>query len=632
MTSEHLRVLHLEPDAGDHERIRAVAVSTGLSLTFERASSRQEFEAALRRGEAGLVLADHCIPGYDGLAALESARLRLPEAPYIIVSRSIGEDRAAECLRRGASDFVHKDRLERLPAAILRAKRGPGPSAEGETEQRFREMAENIRDVFWICAADSGQVLYLSPAFEGIWGRPPEGLLEPGGSWPDAVVGEDRAAVEAARAKLLQGQPCQVEYRILRPDDNVRWIRDRGFPVKSSSGAGPRIAGVAADITESKRLETELLQAQKMELMGKMAGGIAHDFNNLLTIISGYSSMLLDKEQLPAGASDALKRVFTASGQASDLVRQLLIFSRRRAPRRELVDLNVEVETISGMLGRLLGETIAVEFEPAPESLRAAVDVGLLEHAIVSLAVNARDAMPKGGKLVLTVGVRPEDSPRPDFPVAAADFAFISVRDTGCGIPEAILPRVFEPFFTTKKDGRGTGLGLATTRDIVKQHDGWIDVKTEVGVGTLFNLYLPLARMDAAGPGVAKPRDARTGKKTILLVEDEPNVREFAAAVLQQDGYVLLQAKSGESALETWRWHSARIDVLLTDVVLPGEISGVDLGRRLQKEKPSLRVILTTGYSREAVVTQEAGEAIPLVLSKPYTPRTLSKIVRDALE
>jgi PAS domain S-box-containing protein len=634
MTSQNLRVLHLEPDEGHHQKIREAAVSTGLSLTFQRASNRQEFEAALRRGEIDLVLANHSVSGYDGFSALESARLRVPLAPYIVVCGDIGEDRAVECIRRGASDFVHKDRLERLPAAILRAIQGSGRvSLPGELDGQFRELAENIRDVFWVCSSDTGKVLYLSPAFDGIWGRPSDSVVSAGLRWPDSVVAEDRGNLEAAQAKLAEGLPYQVDYRIVRPDDTVRWIRDRGFPIRARAGEPGRIAGVAAEITEAKRLETELLHAQKLELVGKMAGGIAHDFNNLLTIISGYVSMLIDREQLPQASLEALKRVFTASGQASELVKQLLIFSRKRAPRREVIDLNVEVESISTMVRRLLGETIVVEFEPAPESLRSSVDIGMLEHAIVSLAVNARDAMPKGGRLVITVGIRPQDGPAPEFPVPPGDYATISVRDTGCGIPQNILSRVFEPFFTTRKDGRGAGLGLATTKDIMRQHDGWIEVKSEVNVGTIFTLYLPISRAEAAsGADGRHGPSSKTSKRTILLVEDEPNVREFAVAVLQQDGFAVLQAKSGESALETWKWHSARIDLLLTDVVLPGELSGVDLGRRLQQDKPGLKVVLTTGYSREVVVPQVDGETPPLVLPKPYTPRTLSKAVRDVLE
>jgi PAS domain S-box-containing protein len=635
MNRDPLRVLNLEADPEDHELIRRQAASAGLSLSIERAANRAEFEAAVRRGNVDLILADHCVPGYDGMASLEFALLDLPLVPYIIVSDSIGEDRAAECLRRGAADFVHKDRLDRLPAAIAAATAKPDePHHSIEAEEMFREMAENIRDVFWVCAADTGRVLYVSPAYEGIWGEPPDRLFTAQGGWLESSVEEDRDAIAEARVQLARGSAFEVEYRIKRPDSSVRWIHDRGFPVSKSPGGPPKMVGVASDITERKRLESDLLQAQKMELVGKLAGGIAHDFNNLLTIISGYVSMLLDKEGNPPASVEALKRVFTASRQATGLVRQLLLFSRKRAPKREVIDLNTEVEIISGMLQRLLGEMIIVDFEGAPQSPRVSADVGMLEQVLMNLAVNARDAMARGGRLSITVGVQAPGGTGPpmEAPPKRGDYACIAVRDTGVGIPAPILPRIFEPFFTTKDEGRGTGLGLATAKDIVKRHDGWIEVETSVGTGTVFRIFLPLTRAEApAAPGPDAAHAPKAGKGTILLVEDEANVREFAAAVLQQDGYTLLQAKSGENGLEVWRWHSARIDLLLTDVVLPGELSGVQLAEKLRGEKPSLRVILATGYSREAVAPQTPGGTTFYVLNKPYTPRSLLQAVREVL-
>jgi len=632
---EPLRILNLEADAGDHELIRRHLERAGISFTLERASGRAEFESALKRGNVGLILADHCVPGYDGPAALESAMTLLPGVPYIIVSKSTGEDLAAESMRRGARDFVHKDRLERLPAAIARAMGDPaGPGPRLEAEERFRAMAENIRDVFWICTVGAEKVLYVSPAYEGIWGRPPDALFKAPGAWEDSLLPEDRPAFAAAREGLAAGVPYELEYRIRRPDSSVRWIHDRGFPVKSGAPGPARTVGVAADITHRKLLEAELIHAQKMEFVGKLAGGIAHDFNNLLTIISGYVSMLLDKDTLPKDATEALKRVFTASRQATRLVHQLLLFNRKRTPQREVIDLNAEVEQIVAMLRRLLGETIAVGFEASPAAPRVSADLGMLEQVLMNLAINARDAMPRGGTLSVSLGLRPRQGnvPKDGLPAREGEFACLTVRDTGSGIPAAILPRIFEPFFTTKEEGRGTGLGLATAQDIIKRHDGWMEVETLVGVGTAFRIYLPLTSADAVlshqpGSGEA-PRE---GKGTILLVEDEANVREFAAAVLQQDGYTLLQAKSGDNALEIWHWHSARIDLLLTDVVLPGEFSGPQLAAMLQAEKPSLRVVLSTGYNREVIDAPAAGAAPMLVLNKPYTPRSLLRAVNEAL-
>jgi signal transduction histidine kinase len=510
MNRAPLRVLHLEANASDHELVRESTGSPGFSFKFERATNRDEFEAALNRGEIDLILADHTIPGYDGTMALESAQIRQPHVPYVIVSGSVGEDRAVEWVKRGAQDFVHKSRLERLPGAILEAIR---------------------------------------------------------------KVGEG-----------------------------------------------------------TSRIEADPLQAQKMELVGQLTGGIAHDFSNLLTITSGYVSMMLDDESLPPSILEGLKRVFTASRQATGLVRQLLMFSRKRIPTREVVDLNSEVEGMALMLARLLGKTIDIEFEPSPSSLRVSADVGMLEQALMNLAVNARDAMPRGGSLNISVRLRTQIAPPGTEapPSQKGDYACITVSDNGTGIPTAILPRIFEPYFTTKGEGRGTGLAIAN--DIVKEHEGWIDVETEPGLGTTFRIFLPLTRAQAtASPFSEYGTVARPGKGTVLLVEDETNVREFAAAVLQNDGYKVFQGKSAEQALEVWGWHAAKIDLLLTDIVLPGELSGPQLGARLQAEKPDLRVVLTTGYSSESVKPLSSNGKLSPVLGKPYTPRTLLKAVSDGL-
>jgi two-component system, cell cycle sensor histidine kinase and response regulator CckA len=506
MNRDPLNVLHLEASEADHETVRRSAWVSGETFKFERAANRAEFEAALNRGGIDVILADHCVPGYEGMAALEAAQIRQPDVPYIIVSGSIGEDRAAECLKRGARDFVHKERLERLPAALLEALHDPN---------------------------------------------------------------------------------------------------------------------------DPRGLELDVRHERKMELVGRLTGGIAHDFSNLLTIISGYVSMLLDDESIPPATLEALKRVFTASRQATMLVRQLLLFSRKRTPKREVIDLNTELEATAAMMGRLLGKAFIIEFEPSPESPRISADMGNLEQALMNIAVNARDAMPRGGRLSISIGMHVRGTKDPG-PAPKWDHACITMHDSGKGIPEAMLPRIFEPYVTSKEEGRGTG--LPTALEIVKAHGGWIDVDTELNVGTMFKIYIPLAQVEAtAAVASVSGAAARIGKATILLVEDEANVREFAAAVLQNDGYSVLQGKAGEHALEVWQWHSARIDLLLTDVVLPGDISGPQLATLLLAEKPSLRVILTTGYSCDSVTPLSSNGILSLVLGKPYTPRILLKAVRDAL-
>lgn len=355
--------------------------------------------------------------------------------------------------------------------------------------------------------------------------------------------------------------------------------------------------------------------------MGNLASGVAHDFNNQLTVISGYASMLLDRETLSPQASDSIKRIFTASGQATGVVRQLMLFGRKRAPRREVIELQPELELMISSLRGLLGESIHLAFTAEKPSPRVSADITMLEQVLMSLVLNAKDAMNGSGGIEVTLSTVSTDE---------GAFARIAVQDGGCGMTAQVVRRLFTPFFTTKPEGRGTGLGLATSEDIVRRHGGWIEVRTQPGSGSEFRIFLPSTSAPVSSGSERAPEDKSQGR--ILLVEDEAGIREFAVAVLQQQGYAVLQAKSAEAALEVWKWHAPRIDLLLTDVVLPGDVSGQMLAARLGAEKPGLRTVLATGYSKE-VLGGDASEATPLnVLYKPYTPRSLLKAVREALD
>lgn len=504
-----------------------------------------------------------------------------------------------------------------------------------KSEQRFREMAENIRDVFWITNSDGSQLLYVSPAYEQIWGRPAGDLYRQSTAWIEAILAEDRERVLAAQAQLAKGEECRIEYRIARPDGGVRWVEDRGYPVPNRSGGIEHVVGVVTDITERKELETQLLQAQKMEAIGQLAGGVAHDFNNILTVINGYAGLMLEREDRPAEDLESLKQIFTAGERAANLTRQLLVFSRKQVMHRQPMDLNAVIDEAAKLLGRVIGEHVRLELALGLNVPLIEADASMMEQIFMNLAVNARDAMPRGGRMIAkteAVEITEVDAKRyPDW--RAGKFVCLSVEDSGCGIPPEILPRIFEPFFTTKEAGKGTGLGLATVFGIAKEHRGWIAVESKVGVGTIFKVFLPAAShqtLIAAGPRPEGKIDG--GKETILLVEDETAVREFAAAVLRKYGYRVLQASSGAEALETWKWHAQRIALLLTDMVMPDSMTGLELAGKLRAEKPALKVILASGYSSEMM-----GQFSPLppgsrFLHKPYHLRTLAKTVRDILD
>jgi len=394
-------------------------------------------------------------------------------------------------------------------------------------------------------------------------------------------------------------------------------------------------AALQAEMAERVRAEEALRQAQKMEAVGQLAAGVAHDFNNLLSVIRSYSGLLLENEQLDPKSRHAVREVDSAAERAANLTRQLLTFSRRQIIQPEHLDIHQVVSQVGSLLRRLLGETVSLEIETAAHLPEVLADRGMLEQIILNLAVNARDAMPLGGPLLIrctAVEFGAEDAPR-DPAMHAGRYACLSVTDGGCGIAPEIRPRLFEPFFTTKEVGQGTGLGLATVYGIVRQHDGWIEVESAPGRGTTFTIFLPESRRPIAdAPVEAAPSRAAHGKETILVVEDEEALREVAQLVLEGCGYHVHLAGSGVDALKDWPNYAAEIDLLLTDMVMPGGVSGRELAKRLQAQKPALKVIHTSGYSLELSDAAGVLDEGLTFLPKPYTTARLASIVRDCLD
>jgi len=397
----------------------------------------------------------------------------------------------------------------------------------------------------------------------------------------------------------------------------------------------PLLLGLFRDVTAQKRLEEQLRQSQKMEAIGQLAGGVAHDFNNILTVIHGHASLLLANQGLPAPALRSARQIVQASERASGLTRQLLTFSRRQIMQPRRLDLNEVVSNMTMMLGRILGEDIALQLKYWPQPAFVHADASMIEQVLLNLAVNARDAMPKGGQLAVRILRTPigrnhlvdhaEGQP--------GEFVCLTVTDNGCGIAPENLRRIFEPFFTTKEVGKGTGLGLATVYGIVKQHQGWIDVESEPGKGASFRVYLPAGEAPTAPPEAAPvEQEIRGGTETILVVEDEEAVRELVCSVLQGYGYRLLPAESGSKALAIWREHKASVDLLLTDLVMPDRINGRELAEKLRAEEPGLKVIFTSGYSADVVGKDFVAQKDLQYLQKPYDPQKLALAVRDCLD
>jgi two-component system, cell cycle sensor histidine kinase and response regulator CckA len=390
----------------------------------------------------------------------------------------------------------------------------------------------------------------------------------------------------------------------------------------------------AEERTERKKLEDQLRQAQKMEAIGQLTGGIAHDFNNMLTVIVGYSDLTLQKLRTNDPLRSDIEQVKLAGERASVLTRQLLAFSRKQVLQPKVLDLNAVLTNLDQMLQRLIGEDIDLITMPEPGLGRVHADPGQIEQIIVNLAVNARDAMPQGGKLTIeTANVELDESyARQHGPVKPGPYVMFAVSDTGCGMDRETQARIFEPFFTTKEPGKGTGLGLSTVYGIVKQSGGYIWVYSEPGRGTTFKIYLP--RVEAVAEAV-KPRRkaARTvrGSETILLVEDDHAVRTLIRSTLQAHGYTVLETDHGKHAIQVCSQHAGPIHLMVTDVVMP-EMSGRELAERLKPSRPNMQVLFMSGYTDKAIVHHGELDPGTPFLQKPFTPDVLARKVREVLD
>jgi len=507
-----------------------------------------------------------------------------------------------------------------------------------EALEQHRALLEKAQEVAhigsWVAELDGSHRLAWSAETHRIFGVP-EG--EFGGTSMDffAMVHEDdREAVQdlasAARAGTTR---YEIDHRIVTYSGSIRWVHERADIVRDQQGRPVRMIGTVQDITDRRRLEDQLRQAQKMEAMGTLAGGIAHDLNNALTAIAGYAELALS--QVPAGTARVdVEEIRRAAERAGSVTKQLLAFSRNKLVEPRVFSLNDTVESIGRLLARLLGTDIEVLTTVACDVPPILGDPGQLEQAILNLAVNARDAMPAGGQLTLDTSVEQIDEAfaRAHMPLTPGSYAVLRMADTGHGMSPEVTSRIFEPFFTTKDVGKGTGLGLSMVYGTVKQMGGFIYVDSDVGRGTTFSLFFRPSAVGAVkeAPRAAAqaPRPRGPEQETLLIVEDEPAVRNLVASSLRSEGYHLLLAGSAEEALVILAAHRGAIDLLLTDAIMPGR-SGIELARMLTDDRPGLPVVLMSGYTEETLPTSVAQTWS--LLQKPFTPRDLRRRIREVL-
>jgi two-component system cell cycle sensor histidine kinase/response regulator CckA len=510
-----------------------------------------------------------------------------------------------------------------------------------DSEARYRMISENTGDVIWVLDIDTRRFKYVSPSVMKLRGFTVDETMAQDLSQvlvPDSFVAfsemlSRRLAVLAAGDTSARVQTH--EFRQTCKDGTVVDVESVTTLVSDKGGRVIEVLGVTRDITARKGLEAQFFQAQKLEAIGQLAGGVAHDFNNILAAMLMQIDLLQDTPNLEAEVVSGLSGLQQAAQRAAGLTRQLLLFSRRQVMQTRRLDFNEIVRGLYSMLIRLLGEHIAVRFDAWPDPLWLEADAGMLEQMLMNLCVNARDAMPKGGSLVLTtrsMSIGPSDAwQHADAHVGS--FAALSVTDTGCGIEETTLKRIFDPFFTTKGPGKGTGLGLATVYGIVRQHQGWVLVDSRVGKGSTFSVYLPQSGEEASEPVVhTGVVEVRGGNETILLVEDDTSVRRAGAAGLRRAGYRVIEATSGIDALKVWAQHNGRVDLLFTDMVMPEGLTGLDLSERLRELKPGLKVVVSSGYSVDLAKNSGNIPEDVVFLPKPWQMADLLVAVRKALD
>ena len=500
------------------------------------------------------------------------------------------------------------------------------------SDERYRQIVQTANEGIWV-TDEQDQITFANHRLARMLGYAPEELMHrPARDFIDpAEYADHEYRLQTAR----QGQASQYERRLRHKDGREFWTWVSGSPLLDDHGKYRGAFAMFTDVTERRQLEIQLRQVQKLESVGQLAGGIAHDFNNILAAIMMHLSLLRQNPELDQETADSLKELELETKRAANLTRQLLMFSRRSVIQSRIVDMNELVQNLLKMLRRLLGEHIAITFDSQARLPAVDVDIGMIEQVVMNLAVNGRDAMPKGGKLTITTGAVELD------PAAAKQnserrpgaFVTLTVADTGVGMDDNTLKRIFEPFFTTKDVGKGTGLGLPTAHGIVKQHHGWIEVQSQVGQGSTFVVYLPVKVLPASGPELTpSPSPVQGGQGTLLLVEDEEIVRRPIGIYLRKLGYQVIEAANGVQAFDLWRENHERIDLLFTDMVMPEGVSGLELAEKLRGEKPQLKVIVSSGYSTEISMQGVPADAGYIYLPKPSPSAAIAAAIRECLQ
>jgi hypothetical protein len=666
-----IRILHLEDDPFDVKLIQATITSAGIDCGITLVQTRKEYEEALSAGEYDVIIADFNLPDYDGISALRFAQAIRPDVPFIFVSGTMGEDAAIEGFTNGAWDYVTKPKLFRLVPAIGRGMRDAENRRErkqaGAAIEQSRNELKTIYDYapIMMCVLDTNRtILFANQAFL-------EFIAKSEGELKGELLGKSlgcEKVFEHQEGRIFEGkcESCALgvtiassfkegkSHRAVEYRATIKRGSDRRDVVLLCSTALLKMANQTnlllcfEDITHRKKAEeerdllrAEFLQAQKMEAYGRLAGGVAHDFNNLLTVIINCCELALESIEREHPILKFQEIILKTANRAADLTRQLLAFSRKQVLELKIMDLNVVVGELDKMLQRIIGEHIVLKTSLEKNIQPILADPGQIGQVILNLVVNARDAMPNGGRM--TISTQCQTLGETGFPAGEVlggnlreiphqAYVCLSIEDTGIGISDTVKEHLFEPFFTTKRPGEGTGLGLSTVFGIVKQCHGHILMQTAVGQGTVFHILLPIANSsDLEKPIQPLIKQESGGGETILVVEDSEDLRLLTHQILEKKGFTILSASNGEDALRLCQTHPGQIHLLLSDIIMPG-MTGPELWKTLLENRPEMRVLFVSGYSAgEVSEIPPLQQSLPF-LQKPFSGNALLEKVQEALE
>jgi PAS domain S-box-containing protein len=662
--TDALRLLMVEDSPSDAKLVVQELQRTWGPFVFERVDTAEGMVAALARDRWDLVISDWSMPRFSAPDALRILREKGVDLPFIIVSGTIGEDSAVLAMRTGAHDYVLKDKLGRLTPAVERelreckerAARREAERALRQSEARFRRLDE--AGILGITIADvHGNILDANDTYLKMFGYSRGELALGALRWSDMTPPELLPLGDRALEQLRESG--------VAPPWETECFHKNGTPVPILVGVAmleyPRSIAFVADLTDRRRAEREsyrmaveakkeqasreraedalrrseeqLRQAQKMEAVGRLAGGVAHDFNNVLSVILTYGELLLGDLKPGDPMRADVEEIRKAASRAAGLTGQLLLFSRQQVVEPKVIDLCEILGSMDRMLQRILGEDVEVVSLPSKATGRIKADPSHIEQVILNLVVNARDAMPTGGKLTIETNNvdLDEDHALGHLSTKPGPYVMLAVTDTGIGMDRETQARIFEPFFTTKEIGKGTGLGLSTVFGIVQQAGGSVWVDSEPGKGTTFKVYLPRVDAEVDVPRTQVSPATLRGTETILLVEDEEQVRAVAFSILRRQGYQVLPAQHGSEALLLSERHPQPIDLLLTDVVMP-QMSGPELARKLAVARPEMKVLCMSGYTDDSIVRHGVLDSGVAFIQKPITPASLAKKVREVLD